>query len=125
MRQAKPDNCGSENAQRTGDKERILTSSDGIWITLQNGKDIGAHKSTNLPNGCCDGVILASNGSGASLGRQKADVVAGAEFPQRQEDTGQGQSLRESASEIFSFLLYYFQIPDLPVDNDEGGNVLG
>lgn len=77
----------TEDAQRAGDKEWILTRANLIGgIILDNGQDVGAHESANLTNGGSVRVVLTTDGSGAALGCTKAKVVARAKLTQRKED---------------------------------------
>ena len=81
MRNKHPAEHRTENAERTGDDERILASADCVGsMVLGDGKDVGTDKSTDLADGGGDTIVLASNRGSAALGCKKTDVVTGTEF---------------------------------------------
>lgn len=77
----------AEDAQRARHKERVLTSPNRIGsVRLDDRKDIGADKSTNLAHGGGVGVVLTTNGSRAGLGCTQTDVVTWTDFTESEED---------------------------------------
>lgn len=99
MRQQEKRQAGAENTQRRRHEEGILARASGVRsIVLNDGEDISSDEGANLAGSGRDGVVLATNRGGAGLGRHEPDVVAGAQFAERQEDS---------------------------VDDDESGNVVG
>ena len=82
---------GTENAKAATNKERILTASNTsgtAWgIVLDDGEEVGSDKSTNFSHGRGNRVVLATNGCGAGLGSDKADVVAWSRLSEGKEDT--------------------------------------
>ena len=89
----------TEDAQGRSDEEWILTAASRIWsIGLNDGKDVGPHKSTNLPTSCCDSIVLATDSSGRRLGCNKPNVVAWPELTKGQKDAN--RLLVPTASEV-------------------------
>lgn len=89
IREEEQSNCGSEDAERARDEERILARASLIGrILLHDREDIGSDKGADLANGCSNSVILAADGGRGGLGRNQPDVVAGTKLTQRQEDAG-------------------------------------
>ena len=87
VRQGKNGQKGAENAQRAGDKERILSSTSRVGrIGLDDRKDVAANKGSDLAHCCGNTVILSSNASGTCLGSDEADIIAGAELAECKEN---------------------------------------
>lgn len=94
MRNKKPAEHGTENAKGARDDERILAGADWVGsMVLCDGKHIGTDKGTDLAKGGGDTVVLASDRGSTALGREKTDVVAGAEFAECGEDTNRVSDL--------------------------------
>lgn len=65
-----------------------MTGADGVGrVLLEDGKHICSYKGSDLASGCCDAIVLAANRGCAAFGGTQADVVAGAQFAQRDEDS--------------------------------------
>lgn len=78
-----------QQRQRRGDPEGILGSLCGIIAAscFDMGEDPSSDKGTNLANGSSNTVITTTNTSGAGLGGQETNVVAGTKLSKAQENT--------------------------------------
>lgn len=79
---------GRQDAQAGRDPEGVLRGGDFIIAAglLDVGKDPGADKGANLAHGGGDAVVAAADAGGAGLGGEQADVVAGADLAEGEED---------------------------------------
>jgi hypothetical protein len=89
IRQENERDDGAEDAESRRQIERILSLLDNIVTRVRDdkGEDVCPDESTNLACGCCDTVVLASDGGRAGLGGDQADVVTWADFAKGKEDT--------------------------------------
>jgi hypothetical protein len=78
----------AEHAQRAADPERRLVSLDGVaptGVPDDDGEDVSADESANLPGGGGDAVVLAPDSGGGGLGSHEPDIVAGSQLAARKE----------------------------------------
>ena len=87
IRHKRPRKYRTEDTQRAGDKEGILTRSGLIRsIMLRNRQNVSPHKSAYLAHCGSYAIVLTPDRGRAGLRRQQSDVISRAEFAKREED---------------------------------------
>ena len=83
-----PGQKSTEDAQRARNEERILASSGLVGrMFLSKRKNVAANEGADLAHGSRIRVVLTTNRSGTSLGRDQTNVVTRAKLTQGKENT--------------------------------------